>query len=166
MEIHLREAAEVDLPAILSLYAQLGQDDGGTLDPHEAGHIFARLKTYPDYQIYVALADSRVVGTFALLVMDNIAHRGARSAIIEDVVVAEDVRGQGIGKKMMAHAAHLCRDKKCYKVALSSNRRREAAHRFYESLGYELHGYSFAMIATEVKSGRDGFNRDKEGATQ
>ena len=145
MEISIREATEVDLPAILSLYAQLGQDDGTVLDHDDAGRIFARLKTYPDYRIYVALADSRVVGTFALLIMETIAHHGARSGILEDVVVETGLRGRGVGKKMMAYAGNLCREKGCYKIALTSNRNREAAHRFYESLGYEKHGYSFAI---------------------
>jgi GNAT superfamily N-acetyltransferase len=93
----------------------------------------------------VALADGKIVGTFALLVMDNLAHRGARSAILEDVVVDEGLRGQGIGKRMMDYAGDLCREKKCYKMALNSNRHRIEAHRFYESLGYERHGYSFAI---------------------
>ena len=145
MNIIVREAQEADLPDILFLYGQLGQDDGTVLNLDEARCIFDRLKSYPDYGIHVALADGKIVGTFALLVMDNLAHRGARSAILEDVVVAEGLRGQGVGKKMMAYACALCREKKCYKMALNSNRHRVAAHRFYESLGYERHGYSFAI---------------------
>ena len=36
MEITTREATEVDLPAVLSLYAQLGQDYGAVLSLEEA----------------------------------------------------------------------------------------------------------------------------------
>jgi GNAT superfamily N-acetyltransferase len=145
MEIIFREATAVDLPAILSLYGQLGQDDGTVLGLDEATSIFNRLRSYPDYRIHVALADSKIIGTFALLIMDNLAHRGARSAILEDVVVDEEQRGQGVGKQMMVYAGDLCREKRCYKMALNSNRHRVEAHRFYESLGYERHGYSFAL---------------------
>jgi GNAT superfamily N-acetyltransferase len=145
MNIIVREAQEADLPAILSLYGQLGQDDGTVLSLEEASRIFDKLRSYPDYRIHVALADGKIVGTFTLLVIDNLAHRGARSAILENVVVDEGLRGQGIGKKMMAYAGNLCREKKCYKMALNSNRHRMAAHRFYESLGYERHGCSFAI---------------------
>ncbi|MFH0782832.1 MAG: GNAT family N-acetyltransferase [Pseudomonadota bacterium] len=145
MNIVLREAREADLPAILSLYSQLGQDDGTVLSLGEARRIFDRLRSYPDYGIHVALADSKIIGTFALLIMDNLAHRGARSAILEDVVVDEGRRGKGVGKQMMAYAGDLCREKRCYKMVLNSNRHRVAAHRFYESLGYEKHGYSFAI---------------------
>lgn len=145
MNITVREATDVDLPAILSLYGQLGQDDGTVLSPEQAMIIFNRLRSYPDYRIHVALADDKIVGTFAMLVMDNLAHQGARSAILEDVVVEEGLRGQGIGRTMMAYAAALCRERGCYKMVLNSNRLRVDAHRFYEALGYERHGYSFAI---------------------
>lgn len=140
-----REATEGDLPAILFLYGQLGQDDGEVLSPDEAVRIFTRLRSYPDYRLHVAQVDGKIVGTFAMLIMDNLAHLGTRSAILEDVVVEEGLRGQGIGRKMMVYAASLCQEKKCYKMVLNSNRHRVDAHRFYESLGYERHGYSFAI---------------------
>lgn len=152
MEITLREATEADLPAILTLYAQLGQDDGKVLSLEAAGRIFARMKTYPDYHIYIALLNGRIVGTFALLILDNIAHMGTPSAILEDVVVEEGIRSQGIGRQMMRYANSLCREKGCYKMSLTSNRNREAAHRFYESLGFEKHGYSFYMMMNRTES--------------
>ena len=72
MNLELRKAVTADLPAILSLYAQLGEDDGSVLDLDEAARIFSRMQIYPDYSIYVALLEQRTVGTFALLVMDNL----------------------------------------------------------------------------------------------
>ena len=86
-----------------------------------------------------------MVGTFTLLIIDNLAHRGAKSAILEDVVVAGDLRGQGIGRRMLSDAAQLCREKGCYKIVLSSNRRRLGAHRFYRALGFSRHGSSFSL---------------------
>ncbi len=143
MEIILREATEADLPAILELYSQLGQDNGAVLPLDQAGRIFARFKTYPDYSLQLALMDNRAVGVFALLIMDNFGHMGAPSAVLEDVVVAADLRGQGVGSRMMEHANKLCRQKGCYKMTFSSNINRVDAHRFYESLGFKKHGYSF-----------------------
>jgi GNAT superfamily N-acetyltransferase len=46
---------------------------------------------------------------------------------------------------MMDEAAAIARGKGCYKLILSSNLKREAAHAFYESLGFERHGYSFRI---------------------
>jgi len=39
----------------------------------------------------------------------------------------------------------IAKEKGCYKLTLSSNLRREAAHAFYESLGFTKHGYSFLI---------------------
>ncbi|MDT8421960.1 MAG: GNAT family N-acetyltransferase [Desulfuromonadales bacterium] len=143
MNLHIHEVTEADLPAVLALYAQLGEDDGQVLTVEQAEHIYRRMNAYPDYRIYLAEQNDKPVGTFALLVMDNLGHLGARSAVLEDVVVSNSCRGQGIGKQMMDFANRICLDKGCYKMTFSSNRNREAAHRFYASLGFRQHGISF-----------------------
>jgi GNAT superfamily N-acetyltransferase len=148
MELELRKATEADVPSILSLYAQLGEDDGSVLGLEDAVMIFTRMDHYPDYGIYIATLGEQAVGTFALLIMDNLGHRGTPSAVLEDVVVDGSLRGKGIGKQMMEYAHELCRQKGCYKMTFSSNRNREAAHRFYESLGFKRHGYSFYISYT------------------
>jgi GNAT superfamily N-acetyltransferase len=145
--IHIREVTESDLPAILALYVEVGDDQVLSID--QAQSIFARMKRYPDYHVYVATKDDAIVGTFALLIMDNLAHLGAPSGVAEDVVVSSAWQGHGIGKLMMQFALERCRERGCYKLALSSNLSREAAHRFYDSLGFERHGYSFRIMLSE-----------------
>jgi GNAT superfamily N-acetyltransferase len=117
--------------------------DEEILPLEKAEEIFCKMKSYPDYRVYVAVHQGEVVGTFALLIMDNLAHMGAPSGVVEDVVVKKGLHGQGIGKQMMRFALDLCSKKGCYKMALSSNLKRKRAHRFYESLGFVKHGYSF-----------------------
>ena len=144
-ELEIREAEAADLPLVLPLFGQLGMDDGRVLDAAEARTLFEKMRRYPDYRLYVADLDGQVLGAFVLLIMDNFAHLGAPSGIVEDVVVREGWRGKGIGAAMMRFAMALCREKNCYKMVLSSNRRRDDAHRFYRSLGFETHGYSFGV---------------------
>lgn len=144
--IDFRKATRLDLPDILRLLAQPDMDGGEVLRLAEAERIFERMARYPDYGMIVALREGRIVGSFALLVMDNLAHRGAPSGVIEDVVVDPACQGQGIGQAMMEHALRLCGEKGCYKAALSSNLKRTRAHAFYESLGFERHGYSFRTV--------------------
>jgi len=143
MTVEVREATPADLPSILALYSQLGMDTGEVLPLKRAKEIYDTLQSYPDYKLYVAIQKSMPVGSFGLLIMDNLGHQGAPSGIVEDVVVREDVRRQGIGKKMMEIAVHKCRERGCYKIVLSSNLQRVSAHKFYESLGYRKHGISF-----------------------
>lgn len=144
--IAIRPAERADLPAVLALYAQPDLDDGKVLPIAEAERLYARFARYPDYTLYVAEHDGRIAGSFALLIMDNLGHLGAPSAIVEDVVVDPVSQGDGIGQAMMRFALAEAGKKRCYKLMLSSNAKRERAHRFYESLGFERHGYSFRVL--------------------
>ena len=141
----IREATEADLPEVLRIYAQPELDAGAVLSLEEARSRLQRFSSYPCYRLFVAEVDGAVVGTFALLIMDNLAHLGAPSGIVEDVGVLPEFQGRGIGKQMMHKARELCAEAGCYKLVLSSNARRTAAHSFYESLGFRKHGVSFLV---------------------
>ena len=144
----IRQATEADLPAVLNLYAQPDMDQGHTLSIGQAQQLLQTFAHYPSYRLFVACEPTQpgqVVGSYALLVMHNLAHRGTPSAIVEDVVVATAYQRQGVGRAMMQHAQNLAQTAGCYKLVLSSNLRRAQAHAFYRSLGFEQHGLSFRM---------------------
>lgn len=143
--LRIGPAGADDLQQILALYAQPDFDNDRILGVAEARALLARFARYPDYKLYKADLDGVVVGTFALLVMDNLGHLGTPSAVVEDVVVAADRRGAGIGRAMMEEAAAIAKAKGCYKLILSSNLKRDEAHAFYDTLGFERHGYSFRL---------------------
>lgn len=144
--LNLREATADDLPAVLALYAQPGLDDGDVLGVEQAREVFAQFARYPSYRLFVAIdAAGAVVGSYALLVMHNLAHRGTPSAIVEDVVVDQACRSQGIGRQLMEHARMLAREAGAYKLVLSSNQKRTRAHAFYDALGFQRHGISFVI---------------------
>ena len=144
-KLDIRPAKPADLEGVLALYAQPEFDAGNVLPLATARQLLDRFADYPDYTLYVAERAGEIVGSFALLVMHNLGHLGTPSAIVEDVAVAPTFQKQGIGKAMMRFAVDLCRDKGCYKLMLSSNARRASAHAFYESLGFERHGFSFRI---------------------
>jgi GNAT superfamily N-acetyltransferase len=137
-------ANKADLPSILNLYATV-LDKGETLSNDQAEALFEKMLSYPNYHIFVAKIENQVVGTFALLIMDNLAHVGTPSGVVEDVVVSEAFQGQGIGKEMMNFAMNRCRQFGCYKMVLSSNLKRIEAHQFYENLGFKKHGFSYRI---------------------
>ena len=145
MTTRCREADHNDLGAILRLYQEAQIDDSESLALSDAQTLFSRMKSYPNYHLYVAEEAQQIIGSFALLIMDNLGHRGTPSAIVEDVAVHPGYQRQGIGKDMMQFAIQLSRDAGCYKIVLSSNLKREKAHAFYEALGFEKHGYSYRL---------------------
>jgi ribosomal protein S18 acetylase RimI-like enzyme len=144
-ELVIREATADDVPAILSIYREAGLDRDAAFTANEAAAQLEAFRAYPSYRVFVALLDRGVAGTYALLIMDNLAKRGRRSAVVEDVAVAPECQGNGVGRAMMLHAMEQCRQAGCYKLMLSSNLRRTEAHDFYQALGFEKHGYSFIV---------------------
>jgi len=148
MQVLIRQATVEDLSDILTLYAQPDMDNNKVTTLENAKELFEQFRQCPNYHLYVACypnANNKIVGTFALLVMHNIGHQGSPSAIVEDVVVSSSHQSQTIGSEMMMHALDLARQAGCYKLALSSNQKRHRAHTFYESLGFDKHGYSFQI---------------------
>jgi len=140
----IRQAEDIDLERVLEIYreAEIGTEQ---FLPEEAQEQLGVLRKYPSYRVFVAERDGELVGTYELLIIDNLAKRGRKSAIVEDVAVANAHKGCGIGRQMIQHAMNLAKEARCYKLVLSSNLKREDAHSFYEKLGFEKHGYSFRV---------------------
>ena len=141
----IREAKKDDVSAILELYRNADLEGEPAFTVKEAEAHLAVFSRYPSYRIFVAVVDEKVVGTYELLIMENLAKGGRKSGVVEDVAVSPQFRGQGIGRAMMTHAREQCKQAGCYKFVLSSNLKRADAHAFYESLGFEKHGYSFRV---------------------
>jgi GNAT superfamily N-acetyltransferase len=148
MDLSIRLATREDLPDVVRLYRQSGVDQDSSLTVADGERFFERLQQYPNYTLWVAtLAElgHKPVGTFALMVMDNLVHHSSPSGVVEGVAVDPAVQGQGIGRQMMQVAIAQCRAAGCYKLALSTNLKRKDAHAFYESLGFKKHGYSYVV---------------------
>ena len=145
-ELEIRDATDGDLPGILRVLADSGIDGGHSFRVDEAREHLAKIRAWPNFRLLAVLAHGEIVGTYSLVIMDKLGKRGTPAGVVEDVAVAPARQGRGIGRAMMAHAIEECRRAGCYKLALSSNVKRGPAHRFYESLGFERHGYSFAVF--------------------
>lgn len=140
-----RPAARADLPALANLLSSLEAADAPPTRLEDIERAWDRIQAQEGHQVHVAELDGAVIGTFSLAILPALAHGGSNAAIVENVVVDSSCRGRGIGRTMMAHALDLARAAGCYKLALSSNNRRQEAHRFYETLGFARHGVSFAL---------------------
>ena len=85
--------------------------------------------------LMVARKDSgEIVGTLTLTVYR--VPTGIRS-IIEDVIVANSARGQGIGEALMKRAIEVAREKGASNISLTSNPMRESANRLYLRVGFK-----------------------------
>ncbi len=113
--------------------------------PYDYHLVLQQIIETPRQHIFVLEARGKIVGTAALSVMPNVSHRGTPYAIIENVVVDEKARSKGCGELLMRHAIEETRRAGCYKVSLTSSKRRGEAHRFYERLGFERTHEAFRL---------------------
>jgi GNAT superfamily N-acetyltransferase len=137
----IREATEADLPRLVELLyqlSQLGEIPEREVHQPSAGELDALRAIQADARcsLLVLEVEGKVVGTATLYVVPNLSHGGRPFAIVESVVVDEADRGLGFGRLLMDEAEARARAAGCYKIALTSNRRRAEAHRFYQRLGY------------------------------
>ncbi|HUF53914.1 MAG TPA: GNAT family N-acetyltransferase [Dehalococcoidia bacterium] len=135
----IRTATRDDLPRIVDLLAQLAPDVPDREDPSRIEIYAAALaRTEAQGQRLLVSDDARsILGTLALVIVENLSHRGSPYAIIENVVVDEAARGRGHGEALIRAAIEQAREAGCYKISLTSNKRRTNAHRFYERLGFQ-----------------------------
>jgi GNAT superfamily N-acetyltransferase len=136
---------EKDIPRILELYRQLSFEPEKYKAPpvNDCLKIFRKMSQYPGYELLVAEDNGQVVGTTVLAVIPGFAHGTSPFAVVEYVVVDEKYRSKGIGKLMMNSVKSLAKSAGCYKIILTSDNRRERAHKFYKSLGFEASAQGF-----------------------
>jgi GNAT superfamily N-acetyltransferase len=135
----IRQATEKDIPRILELYCQLSfePEKYQPAPVNECLKVFRKMSEYPGYHILVAEDNGRVVGTTVMAVLPGFAHGTSPFAVVEYVVVDEKFRSKGLGRLMMESVKSLAKEARCYKIMLTSDLRRERAHKFYKSVGFE-----------------------------
>lgn len=148
-DLQIRLARREDLPALAALFAS--DDVGGhgdTADPAALPcyeRAFGRILASPNDSLYVAELTGAVVGTFQTTLITALPGRGATTLRIEAVQTRTDLRGRGIGAAMVAFAVERAREAGAASVHLTSNLKREDAHRFYRRLGFSHSHAGFKM---------------------
>lgn len=144
-----RDATADDLPFI----AALGDADAiaAARDParpeiaEEQSEALAAICADPNHRLLVVERGGEPVGSLQLSFIPGVSRQGAWRGQVESVRVVEDKRGQGVGEAMMRWAIDRCRERGCGVVQLTSDRQRQAAHRFYERLGFQPSHTGFKM---------------------
>jgi GNAT superfamily N-acetyltransferase len=147
----LRRAERDHLPALIDLIAAdaLRVNDDSGAPEHRARYeaAFEAIDRDPAQTLVVAQdADGAVVGTMQLTLIPGLARGGALRMQVEAVRVGESARGLGLGSAMMRWAVEEARASGAALVQLTSDVRREAAHRFYERLGFGATHVGFKLF--------------------
>ena len=84
--------------------------------------------------LFFLLADQEIAGMLTVGIYHS--PTGGK-AWIEDVVVDEKYRGQGLSKQLVTHAVRFVKEQGIPLIMLTSNPTRIAANKLYQKLGFE-----------------------------
>jgi len=130
------EAVSGATPELQQALARLLPQLNPTLPPPDLERL-ERLLRDPDVTLLVARDGDEIVGTTTVVVYTTPFWIKAR---LDEVVVDESARGKGVGEALVKAALDVARERGAQIAELQSGRMpgREAAHRLYERLGFQI----------------------------
>lgn len=134
--MEIRRARSEDAAGIATLYRQLvAGDDHVNVDPTR----LAALAADPTNHLLVADSTDAITGTAFLTICLDPMYGFQPYGVIDNIVVLESARGEGIGAALLHEVEGIARAAHCTKLMLLSSSTRTEAHRFFESLGFDGH---------------------------
>ena len=94
---------------------------------------YNKIKDKDNYYIVEASIDDKLVGTAMGCIITAL---DGNFMVVENVIVSQDLRGLGVGKKIMQELDNYAHDNNCEYSILVLSGFRKNAHKFYESIGY------------------------------
>lgn len=135
VDITIRKLNENDLfNGFLQSMDSLKQ--ASSLSQEKAREVFNKIKTNPNHFVYVAILDGRVVGSTSMIIEPKFIHDGQSVSHIEDVVVAKEHQGKGIGEMLIRYLLDFAKENNCYKTILDCS---DEVKPFYEKIGFKKH---------------------------
>ena len=99
-----------------------------------AGTTLREIISQENTHLFFLLADQEIAGMLTVGIYHS--PTGGK-AWIEDVVVDEKYRGQGLSKQLVTHAVRFVKEQGIPLIMLTSNPTRIAANKLYQKLGFE-----------------------------
>jgi GNAT superfamily N-acetyltransferase len=136
--MRIREAGEADLETVLALLRQDAiREINEPVEITEGQRAALReIIAAPHQQVLVGEIDGVVVATCQVAYLRRLIYDGSLICNVESVRVSADARGKGLGAELMEYVCAEARRRRCARIELTTNRRRDRARRFYERLGF------------------------------
>ena len=94
------------------------------------------------YSLSAAWCDGRVVGVIGYRLQENLLH--GRFVFVDDLVVHQDFRGDGVGAQLLSVARAYAREMNCRHFVLDTGLHMALAQRFYFRQGLLTHALGFS----------------------
>ncbi len=137
--IKIRSARAKDAGRIAVLSKQLGYP----VSTKEMGKRIATVSRRRAQKLIVAELNGQVVGWVEVFRPVSVLNWG--KAEVGALVVDGEIRGLGVGGRLLDAARTWSQDARSQFVYLRSNIKREDAHRFYKKAGYKIHKTQFVF---------------------
>ncbi len=105
--------------------------------PRSYEDAFHAIDEDPNVELVVGCMGDDVIAVAQISYTPHLSYGGRWRATVEGVRTAGHVRGRGIGAELMHHLIERARTRGCHMVQLTTDKRRQEAHRFYEKLGFK-----------------------------
>lgn len=122
-----------DLQGLLDLYTELTPYNNSI---EKSVDIYNEILKDEKYLLLVAKEEGEIVGSALGVCCLLLALDGGRFLAIEDVIVKEELRGRGVGKKLMENLDEFAIKNNCVYSIVVSSAHRKNAHKFYENIGF------------------------------
>ncbi|HEY9102886.1 GNAT family N-acetyltransferase [Chitinimonas sp.] len=129
----IRIALPADADSLTQRYRELVDDPAIRVLPER----LAELAAHPDHALLVLERAGELLATAHLLFFRDAMYAEQPYALVENVVVAAEARGQGLGRHLFEEIDRRCLARNCSKIMLLSNASRVDAHRFFAAQGYQ-----------------------------
>jgi GNAT superfamily N-acetyltransferase len=145
-DILIRKATESDLPVIRKLLAELVNaiDDTEGIDIGIALKTCSSLSKDASSHFLVAEIEGSPVGFINFTIRQTMLHRSP-SALIDELVVAKEYQGKGVGKQLVVAAIEKCKQLGCCEVEVSTEKTNVKARKFYKKCGFTERGILFEV---------------------
>jgi GNAT superfamily N-acetyltransferase len=133
MQIIVRRAEVKDVKDLSDLFREFNTTDSNMENMQKVIEIISDI---PQYYVAVACEGDKVVGTAMGILCYELVGECNPFMIVENVVVATEHQGLGIGRILMNAIEEFGRLNRCNYIILISESKREGSHKFYETIGY------------------------------
>lgn len=116
--------------------------------------MFCQLLASENSHLFFLMHDGQVAG---MLTVGIYYSPTGGKAWIEDVVVDERFRGQGLSKRLVAHAIDFVKEQQIPLLMLTSNPKRIAANKLYQAMGFERKETNVYRMKLQDKAGQSWF---------
>ena len=158
LDYTIRAATLDDWPKVAALLVELGRDvsPSAASNPSYLIRFGGHLALREARTLVANEAGGRLLGFLDMEFRQRLGHPRPQ-AWINDLVVTESAREQGVGRSLLAEAEFLALKRGCFRMSLETAGWREGTHRFYEHAGWTDNGKWFVKLLDE-SWGRSGYD--------